>query len=460
MPFQPQALDERTLKAFVDRLIQSLRQHDAPLKRAAAQESVARMLGFANWHAAITAVTQNRSKPQESAVSAPGMGLYPAEPLRFTPEHAQAFLLWAFEIGASDVVVTTGDPIYVEAYGRRSLVTRREMTAEEEQAFSQAAGAADPAIASRFHFQDGQQEQEWATTLRGAGHTFRTRVSRCPVFDDRQRKTVLSLRLMPMLPPDLHTIIQDKKLREQMVQIKQGMILVGGGSAQGKTTLIAALTKELMDQPLKKIITFDAPIEFDCSTTKPMEGTKITQHDVTHDPDWPRLTFLRALKRQPSTIIIGQARDQETCEESVRAAMTGHQVIMGQHSETVPDALTKSLRGYGENWKSRAVDLLSSVRIVVIQRLVPTTQGTRVALQEWLEMTDQALDSSLALLKDAKDPIHFRGLLEGVLDQHGHSFEQHAQLLFERGVISVKTRDEYARFQAARRTEKDWLFGR
>lgn len=160
MPFQPQALDERTLKAFVDRLIQSLRQHEAPLKRSAAQESVARMLGFANWHAAITAVTQNRPKPQASAVSAPGIGLYPAEPLRFTPEHAQAFLLWAFEIGVSDVVVTTGDPIYVEAYGRRSLVTRREITAEEEQAFSQAAGAADPAIASRFDFQDGQQEQE------------------------------------------------------------------------------------------------------------------------------------------------------------------------------------------------------------------------------------------------------------------------------------------------------------
>lgn len=47
---------------------------------------------------------------------------------------------------------------------------------------------------------------------------------------------------------------------------------------------------------------------------------------------------------------------------------------MGQHSETVPDALTKSLRGK-DDWKSRAVDLLSSVRVVVVQRFVPTTQG-------------------------------------------------------------------------------------
>lgn len=459
MPFQPQALDERTLKAFVDRLMQSLGQHKAPLKRAAAQESVARMLGFANWHAAITAVTQNRPKPQASAVSAPGIGLYPAEPIRFTPEHAQAFLLWAFEVGASDVVVTTGDPIYLEAYGRRSLVTRREITAEEEQAFSQAAGAADPAIASRFDFQNGQQEQEWATTLRGAGNTFRTRASRCPVFEDRQRKIVLSIRLMPMLPPDLHAIIQDKNLLEKMVQLYQGMILVGGGSAQGKTTLVGALTKDLAVRPKGNIFIFDEPIEFDYSTLTLQGSTRIRQLDVTGDPHWPHATFVRAFRSDASAIVVGHVRYQATVEEAVRAALTGHKVFMGQHSETVPDALTKSLRGYGEDWKSRAADLLASVRVVVVQRLVPTTQGTRVALQEWLEMTSPALDASQALLKDAKDPIHFRGLLEGVLDQHGHTFEQHSQLLFDRGIISRKTRDEYVRFQAERRTEKDWLFG-
>ena len=451
MPFQPQALDERTLKAFVDRLMESLRNTTHPtLKRSAAQETVARMLGFANWHAAITAVTSARSKPQANAIQPTTIGLYPAEPYRFTPEHAQAFLLWAFGTGASDVVLTTGKPIRLEAYGRSSVVTRRDMTSEEEQAFSQAAGHT---MARGL----GEQEaQDWATTLRGAGGTFRIRASRFPVLENGQPQTLLGLRLISMTPPDLHSIVQDHELAERMVQFKQGMVLVAGTTGSGKTTLLASLTKELARQPTKKIIAFQAPIEFDFSAFASNEGAEIQQQDVTHDPDWPHLTFVRALKRRPSTIVVGDARKLETVQEAVTAAMTGHLVAMDQHSENVPDAITKTLRGYEQHeWKSRATDLLCSLRLVMVQRIVPTTHGTAIGIHEWLEMTDQALDACLAQLDKAKTALQLRALLEDVLDQHGHTFEASAQRLFKQGIISKKTADEMARIQDLRRKRRN-----
>ena len=454
MPFQPQALDERTLKAFVDRLMESLRDKTSPtLKRSAAQETVARMLGFANWHTAITAVTSERSKPQANAIQPTAIGLYPAEPSRFTPDHAQAFLLWAFEMGASDVYFITGGPILLEASGRSFAVTRRKITAEEEQAFSQACGA--NANALQVDLQKNSQAQDWATTLRGADNAFRLRVSRFPIFENGKPQTRLTLRFIPMTPPDLHTVVQDKKLAERMTQFQQGMVLLASETSQGRTTLLASLTKELARQPGKKIVAFQDPIEFDFSTFSLNEGTQIQQHEVTHDSDWPHLTFGRALKRRPSTIVVGDAWDLEAAQEAVTAAMTGHLVAMDQRSGSVPDAITRTLRGYHQHeWKSRANDLLCSLRLVVVQRIVPTLTGTQIGIQEWLLMTNEALDACLVQLDKATTALQLRALLEEVLDQHGHTFESSAQSLLKQGIVSQKTVDDQAMFHKERRQEK------
>ena len=89
MSFNPSALNERTLKQFVDRLAalrasQPLPTHWPP-KRSACQEEVARMPGFASWHQAIHAVRSDKgslSAPTGTAIAAT-TGLYPEEPARW-----------------------------------------------------------------------------------------------------------------------------------------------------------------------------------------------------------------------------------------------------------------------------------------------------------------------------------------------------------------------------------------
>lgn len=67
MSFNPRALTERTLKGFVDRWVRAQRAKPCPTpdqwppSRAACQEDIAQLLGFATWHEAITAIRQDQN---------------------------------------------------------------------------------------------------------------------------------------------------------------------------------------------------------------------------------------------------------------------------------------------------------------------------------------------------------------------------------------------------------------
>ena len=459
MPFQPAALDERTLKAFVDRLIKSSRNTSAvALKRAVAQETVAHMLGFPNWHAASTAVSEERAPTYHKPESSTAIGLYPSEPPRFTPDHACALLLWAFSVGASDVMVREGEKVLVDAYGRRFRVTEHVLSAEEEKAFSVAG--------KNPFFLDSNQSnpyplhtfQEWATTFqRPSGAFFRARVCREVVSNGDKSWMETSFRLIASTPPDLSVLLENEPaLKSQLTAPTQGLVLVTGGFGQGKTTLLSSLLKEQMALPDKRIVSHERPVEYDYAHIDAALNTTLTQNDVVNiEGGMPKA--ISASLRIPflTTIGVGEMRDWETIQETLKAAATGHLVYANQHSENVPDSLTRPLRACPQQrWKDYAVDLIGTTKVVVSQRLVSTTRGTRVALREWLVITPEIERKFLVLLEQARDPVHFRGLLEDLVDRHGHTYEAHAQRLFESGVISKKTRDDYAKWQAARRQEK------
>ncbi len=112
-----------------------------------------------------------------------------------------------------------------------------------------------------------------------------------------------------------------------------GSILVAGPTGSGKsTTLYAALTR--INDSTRKIITVEDPVEY------VMAGT--TQIAIN-----PRigLTFaagLRTILRSdPDVVMVGEIRDPETAEISVRAALTGHLVLSSIHTNDAPSGLTR-----------------------------------------------------------------------------------------------------------------------
>ncbi|MDD4438844.1 MAG: ATPase, T2SS/T4P/T4SS family, partial [Tissierellia bacterium] len=125
----------------------------------------------------------------------------------------------------------------------------------------------------------------------------------------------------------------------------------------GKTTTLYAALYEL-NKLNKNIITIEDPVEYK------IEG--INQVQVNTKAGLLFSTGLRSILRQdPNIIMVGEIRDEETAEITVRAAITGHMVISTIHTN---DAVSTIMRLKDMGIKPFLV--AASLRGIVAQRLV------------------------------------------------------------------------------------------
>ncbi|PIU42112.1 MAG: type II secretion system protein GspE [Candidatus Omnitrophica bacterium CG07_land_8_20_14_0_80_42_15] len=150
---------------------------------------------------------------------------------------------------------------------------------------------------------------------------------------------------------------QDLKLIESMIKKPHGIIFVTGPTGSGKTTTLYACLNRINTKE-KKIITIEDPIEYR------MKG--ITQIQVQPKIGLDFATGLRSmLRHDPDIMMVGEVRDYETVEITIRAALTGHLVFSTIHTNDAPGAMTRLLDMSVEPFLAA-----SSINAVVAQRLV------------------------------------------------------------------------------------------
>ena len=118
-----------------------------------------------------------------------------------------------------------------------------------------------------------------------------------------------------------------------MIKRPHGIILVTGPTGSGKsTTLYAALSEiNTLDQ---KLITIEDPIEYR------MKGVTQIQVNPQIGLDFSRC--LRSiLRHDPDILLVGEIRDSETAEISIRSALTGHLVFSTVHTNDAVGAVTR-----------------------------------------------------------------------------------------------------------------------
>lgn len=136
----------------------------------------------------------------------------------------------------------------------------------------------------------------------------------------------------------------------------QGMILVTGPTGSGKTvSLYTGLN--ILNTPELNISTAEDPIEIN------LEG--INQVGMNAKVGLTFSEALRAFLRQdPDVIMVGEIRDLETAEISIKAAQTGHLVLSTLHTNSAPETLTRLL-----NMGVPAFNVATSVSLIIAQRL-------------------------------------------------------------------------------------------
>ena len=184
-------------------------------------------------------------------------------------------------------------------------------------------------IAEKMRAQDGRIRR------RIAGRDIDVRVSAIPNVDgerlvlrilDRRR----GLKELPQLGLRASMLADVEDLLAQ----PQGVLLLSGPTGSGKTTTLYAALAHKSSRAVN-IMTIEDPVEYRLS------GISQTQTSKTG------LKFaqgLRAFLRQdPDVIMVGEIRDEETAEVTIRAALTGHLVLSTVHTNDAPSAILRML---------------------------------------------------------------------------------------------------------------------
>jgi type IV pilus assembly protein PilB len=134
------------------------------------------------------------------------------------------------------------------------------------------------------------------------------------------------------------------------------MILVTGPTGSGKTvSLYTGLN--ILNEPEINISTAEDPVEIN------LEG--INQCHVNPKVGLTFAEALRSFLRQdPDVIMVGEIRDLETAEISIKAAQTGHMVMSTLHTNSAAETITRLM-----NMGVPAFNVATSVSLIIAQRL-------------------------------------------------------------------------------------------
>ena len=214
-------------------------------------------------------------------------------------------------------------------------------------------------LMARLNIAERRLPQDGRIKIKALGHEVDLRVSTLPMLYGES----VVMRLLDRSAGDFYDLdnlgFDDLMLHrmEHFTKLPHGIFLVTGPTGSGKsTTLYSAL--KLINGPQKKIITIEDPVEYQ------MNG--INQIHVNPQIGLTFAAGLRHIVRQdPDVIMVGEIRDRETADMSIRSALTGHFVYSTLHTNDAPSAITRLTDMGVENYL-----LTSSLVAVLAQRLV------------------------------------------------------------------------------------------
>jgi len=144
---------------------------------------------------------------------------------------------------------------------------------------------------------------------------------------------------------------------DRLTRRSHGSVLVTGPTGSGKTTTLYAMLRRI-DMLRRNVLTVEDPVEI----RVPM----VRQVEVNEKAGITFGSAIRAFLRQdPDVILVGEIRDTDTAQLTLRAAQTGHMVLSTVHTNDAIGAIVR-LRDLG----CQDFVLSASLNGVVAQRLV------------------------------------------------------------------------------------------
>ena len=184
------------------------------------------------------------------------------------------------------------------------------------------------------------------------------RVSSMPtIYGEKVVLRILDKSRVPLDLTRLGFLPQELEIIRRGIDSSYGLIFLTGPTGSGKsTTLYAALNE--VKSTAKNILTAEDPVEYRIE--------EINQVQIKPEIGLTFANALRCFLRQdPDIILIGEVRDLETAEMTIRAALTGHLVFSTLHTNDAISTINRLVDIGVPNYL-----VVASLRLIIAQRLI------------------------------------------------------------------------------------------
>jgi defect-in-organelle-trafficking protein DotB len=365
------------------------------------------------------------------------------EPRFFDGEEFDRLLEHCAGHDASDVTIQTEEPVWAHIQGRNNRLTKRNLTANEVEAITNAIYGSNGVTQIR----KGEEIDARHTVVRRAANSmgsmvvvsklgFRVNITGCWSHGD-ENGIQITVRPIKALPPSLDEMGIEPEIVDALYP-EQGLGCICGPTGSGKSTLLAGALRKKIEDPNShtKIITYEAPIEYVYDELERASAI-VSQHEVPrHVASFAR-GVRNALRRAPKIILVGETRDMETAQASLEASQTGHMVYTTVHTNSVPNTLSRLANMFPPAERmTKVFELAESLRFIIVQRLVRRADAPgRVALREYL-VFDQSVRDHLRSASSLREAEH---MLAKLVERQGQTMLSSAQRAFDAGLISADT---------------------
>ncbi len=335
-------------------------------------------------------------------------------------EKLNRLLRLGIEKGASDIHFQVGNlPLY-RFNGNLVELRYKVLTPEDTEEIARLLVEGDPR-GEEMDF----NELDLAFELPDEGR-FRVNISR------QRRFFNIVLRVIPLQIKTFEELNLPGMLKD-ISSLGRGYVLVTGATGMGKSTTLAAMMNEVNKIRKAKIITIEDPIEFVFTHDKCI----ITQREIGTDTASFPDALRAALRQDPDVIMVGEMRDLETVDTSLKAAETGHLVFSTIHTADVASTINRLVSFFPtEEQLNVRARLADNVRAIVSLRLLANKKETgRVPALEVLRNTRSIQEC----IRDPAKTAELSDFIARGRAEKMQTFDQHLLDLLVANKISVET---------------------